>query len=192
MSLIAGNLGVVQRLFDSQQVRWAVCAGAAAHLYGTRRPIHDIDILVERGQLQRVVNVLHMQQKAVQFDGRRVMWRGIKVFDDLSISRAGVMHPYPFDAAMTAHLRRIPLLGTQVVVLSPEDVVAHKVVAGRGREAGKCDLDDALGIIQRQTLDGDYLLQRLQSMQAETHAATVLAQLGISPVSWQTAVPSLQ
>ena len=30
MSLIAGNLAVVQRLLDGSQMQWAVCAGVAA------------------------------------------------------------------------------------------------------------------------------------------------------------------
>lgn len=51
MSLIAGNLGVVQRTLDAYQLAWAVCAGAAAHLYGNRRPIQDIDILIEPGKV---------------------------------------------------------------------------------------------------------------------------------------------
>ncbi len=93
MSLIAGNLGVIQRLLDVQQVSWAVCAGAAAHLYGNRRPIQDIDILVAPGQLPLVVQLLQRQQKAVQFNGQRILWRGIKVFDNLSIKRGSATYP---------------------------------------------------------------------------------------------------
>src|SRR3954465_5404326 len=100
MSLIAGNLGVVQRLLDGQKMLWGVCAGAAAHLYGDRRPIQDIDLLVMPGQLPTVVKLLQQQQKAVQFDGQRILWRGIKAFDDLSIRRGGLVHPYVLDADM--------------------------------------------------------------------------------------------
>src|SRR5215475_8479264 len=97
MSLIAGNLGVVQRLLDNQHLTWAVCAGAAAHLYGDRRPIQDVDLLVTPGQLPTVVKLLQQQQKAVQFDGQRILWRGIKVIDALSIKRNGTTHPYSLD-----------------------------------------------------------------------------------------------
>src|SRR5689334_25373233 len=102
MSLIAGNLGVVQRLLDTNQMKWGVCAGVAAHLYGDRRPIQDVDILVTTGKLPEVVKLLQQQQKAVQFDGQRILWRGIKLFDDLSVRRNGSVHPILLDEPMIA------------------------------------------------------------------------------------------
>jgi len=179
MSLIAGNLGVVQRLLDSQQVIWGVCAGAAAHLYGDRRPLQDVDLLVAPGQLPTVVKLLQQQQKSVQFDGQRILWRGIKVFDDLSIKRGGATYPYTLDELMTARLRRMPLLGATVLVLSPEDVLLHKIVMSRGAEQGKYDLADAAGIIRRQKLDLDYMRQRSQAMNANGSISSALTELGI-------------
>jgi Uncharacterised nucleotidyltransferase len=179
MSLIAGNLGVVQRLLDSQHVTWGVCAGAAAHLYGDRRPLQDVDLLVAPGQLPTVVKLLQQQQKSVQFDGQRILWRGIKVFDDLSIKRAGTTYPYTLDELMTTRLRRMPLLGATVLVLAPEDVLLHKIVMSRGAEQGKHDLADAAGIVRRQKLDLDYLRQRSQAMNTNGSIGGALAELGI-------------
>lgn len=179
MSLIAGNLGVAQRLLDSQRLIWGVCAGAAAHLYGDRRPLQDIDLLVTSGQLPTVVKLLQQQQKAVQFDGQRILWRGIKVFDDLSIKRSGTTHPYTLDEPMAARLRRMPLLGANVSVLAPEDVLLHKIVMSRGAEQGKYDLADAAGIVRRQKLDHDYLRQRMRAMNANGTISAALAELGL-------------
>jgi hypothetical protein len=179
MSLIAGNLGVVQRLLDSQQLTWAVCAGAAAHLYGDRRPIQDVDLLVMPGQLPAVVKLLQQQQKAVQFDGQRILWRGIKVFDNLSIKRNGATHPYTLDDLMAARLRRMPFLGATVSVLAPEDVLLHKIVMSRGAEQGKHDLADAAGIARRQRLDLDYLRQRSLTMNTNDAISAALAEIGI-------------
>lgn len=180
MSLIAGNLGVVQRLLDAQSMVWGVCAGAAAHLYGNRRPIQDVDLLVKPGQLSTVVKLLQQQQKAVQFDGQRILWRGIKVFDDLSIKRGGVTYPYTLDDPMSTQLRRIPLLGATVSVLSPEDVLLHKLVMNRGAEQGKHDIDDATGIIRRQKLDLEYLRQRMLMMNTNGTIDTTLSELGVA------------
>ncbi|HEU5099464.1 MAG TPA: hypothetical protein VFU22_10625 [Roseiflexaceae bacterium] len=179
MSLIAGNLGVVQRMLDANQMKWGVCAGVAAHLYGDRRPIQDVDVLVMPGKLPDVVKLLQQQQKAVQFDGQRILWRGIKVFDDLTIRRGGAVHPFVLDQAMIARLRRMSLLGAPVTVLAPEDILLHKIVLGRGADQGKHDLADAAGIVRRQQLDQDYLRQRLQTMNTNGSVLAGLAQLGV-------------
>jgi hypothetical protein len=179
MSLIAGNLGVVQRLLDANQMKWGVCAGVAAHLYGDRRPIQDVDVLVMPGKLPDVVKMLQQQQKAVQFDGQRILWRGIKVFDDLTVRRAGAAYPFVLDEPMIARLRRMSLLGAPVTVLSPEDVLLHKVLMSRGADQGKHDLADAAGIVRRQQLDYDYLRQRMQTMNTNGTIVAALAQLGV-------------
>lgn len=178
MSLIAGNLAVVARLLDTNKEPWAVCAGAAAHLYGDRRPIQDIDLLVTMGQLPTVVKLLQQQQKSVQFDGKRILWRGIKVFDDLTIRRTTIF-PFQLDELAQAKLRRMPLLGAPVAVLAPEDVLLHKVVLNRGLDQGKHDLADARGIIRRQSLDLDYLRNRIERMGAASFLPA-LAELGIT------------
>lgn len=180
MSLIAGNLSVVQRLLDNHDIQWGVCAGAAAHLYGNRRPIQDIDILVAARGLEMIVQLLQREQKAVQFDGKRVLWRGIKFFDDLSVRRPGSHHPFVLDTPMHAHLRRMPLLGTRVALLAPEDVLIHKLLMGRGSEQGKHDLSDAAGIVRRQSLDMAYMEERMQLSNAREAIRPKLEELGIT------------
>ncbi|MFO7167438.1 MAG: hypothetical protein DIU80_005350 [Chloroflexota bacterium] len=180
MSLIAGNLGVVQRTLDGSTIPWAVCAGAAAHLYGNRRPIQDVDILVAGGRLADVGRLLQQQNKVVQYDGQRILWRGIKVFDDLSVRRNGVVFPLALDDLMRARLRRLSLLGAPVAVLPPEDVLIHKLLLGRGPEQGKHDYADAAGIVRRQQLDLDYLRERIEAMGAAPHIGAALAELGIT------------
>lgn len=180
MSLIAGNLGVVQRLLDGSGLAWGVCAGAAAHLYGNRRPIQDVDLLVTRGELTRVVGLLQSAQKAVQFDGQRIIWRGIKVFDDLTIRRGVASYPLTLDALMAGRMRRMPLLGAPVQVLPPEDVLAHKLLLNRGMEEGKHDQADAEAIARRQSLDLDYLRQRVALLNAEEALLPRLAELGLN------------
>ncbi|NTV65050.1 MAG: hypothetical protein HGA65_16190 [Oscillochloris sp.] len=179
MSLIAGNLAVVQRLLDGKQLAWGVIAGAAAHLYGNRRPIQDVDLIVTSGALSTVVQLLQGNGKAVQFDGQRIIWRGIKIFDDLTIRRDGKVFPLTLDAPMQAHLRKLSLLGAPVSVIAPEDVVIHKLLLDRGSAFGKYDQSDVEGILRRQTLDVAYLNDRLGLMRAE-HLQDRLRQLGIA------------
>lgn len=180
MSLIAGNLAVVQRLLDGAGLPWGVFAGAAAHLYGNRRPIQDVDLLVQKGKLGAVVQLLQGSGKAVQYDGQRIIWRGIKLFDDLSLRRAGRVHPLLLDEPMRAHLRRMPLLGATVGVVSPEDVVAHKLLLGRGPAEGKHDDADVAGVVRRQQLELDYLRERARLLDAEGVLRGRLAELGVT------------
>lgn len=179
MSLIAGNLGVIQRLLDTDRVVWGVCAGAAAHLYGNRRPIQDVDILVGPGKLQAVVKLLQSQNKVVQFDGQRILWRGIKVFDDLTIKKGGTVYPFVIDEPMSKRMRRLSLLGALVPVLPPEDIVLHKLVLNRGSELGKHDHTDAAGIVRRQQFDLEYLRHRMQAMHTNGTTLAALAALGV-------------
>lgn len=180
MSLIAGNLAVVQRILDQDGLPWGVVAGAAAHLYGNRRPIQDVDLLVPRGKLSAVVQLLQGSGKAVQFDGQRILWRGIKLFDDLSVRRAGRAHALVLDQPMQLRLRRLSLLGAMVAVVSPEDVVAHKLLLDRGLAEGKHDHDDAAGIVRRNSLDTAYLLERARLLGAEAQLRERLAELGVA------------
>ena len=179
MSLIAGNLGVAQRLLDPSGTTWAICAGAAAHVYGNRRPIQDVDILVGQGRLPEVVKLLQSQNRVVQFDGQRILWRGIKFFDDLTIRRPGAVYPFVFDSFMQTRLRRIPLLGSVVPVLPPEDIVLLKLAHDRGPEQGKHDRVDAQGVVRRQQLDLEYLRQREQAMRLNGAVTALLAEMGI-------------
>jgi len=179
MSLIAGNLAIVQHLLDGDQIPWVVIGGAAAHLYGDRRPLNDIDILIERRALPRIVTMLQQSHKAVQSDGTRVIWRGIKVFADLTVRLDGVSHPFWLDEPMQQRRRRMPLLGTQVFLAAPEDIVAHKLLLRRGPEQGKHDVNDAAGIIRRHQLDVDYLMMRLQAMNALNIVQPRLSELGV-------------
>lgn len=171
MSLIAGNLGLMQRLLDEHQVLWGIYGGAAAHFYGNRRPIKNIDILVTVGALRDIVHYMQQIKKVVQFDGRRIMWSGINLCDDLSLKVDGTTCSIKMDQPMTEHLRQVPLLGSRVWMLAPEDILIHKLLQNRGEEQGKFDFEDAASIAKRQQLDLDYVRARLHT----SNSATVLA-----------------
>lgn len=166
MSLIAGNLGIVQRLFDENAIVWGICGGAASHLYGNRRPIKNIDILVSPDALKAVMGLMQKAKRVGQFDGRRIMWSGINIFDNLTFRDAEGEHPFALDQPMIEHLRRMQLLGSRVTVLAPEDVLVHRMLFHRGAEHRMNDYEDAAAIVQRQQLNIDYLKERLRSFKA--------------------------
>jgi hypothetical protein len=180
MSLIAGNLGIIQRLLDAQEIIWGVFGGAAAHVYGNRRPIKNIDILVAPGQLSKVNQAMKEAKRVVQFDGRRIMWSGINMCDDLTVRREGASYPFKLDPSMSEHARRLPLLGSRVLLLSPEDIFVHKILLGRTGEPGMKDQNDAQSVAQRQTFDRDYLTERIQRCNASVLVKPTLEEMGLA------------
>lgn len=182
MSLIAGNLGAVQRLLDDAGWRWGVCSGAAAYVYGVRRPIANIDILLPPGFLRELRDLLARNRFVAQYDGRVLLWRGIKLFDDLGLSGDRGRHPFLLDDEMQARLRRLPLLGSRVLVLAPEDVIVQKallVLYGEKdpTKSHRQDLETLLRV-QGASLDRDYLQRRMRLCLAEGAVASLLEELG--------------
>ena len=179
MSLIAGNLNVVQRTLDAAELSWGVYAGAAAYLYGHPRPINNVDIVVGAGSLQQISRLLQEGNRAVQFDGNRLLWRGINIYDDAAIRRGGRVYPFGLDEPMVAHLRRKPLLGARVLALAPEDVIVHKLILAAGPEKSDVHLGDAQGVLKRQKLDLDYFRERLRLTGADPDVLARAQGLGI-------------
>jgi hypothetical protein len=183
MSLIAGNLGSVQRLLDDAGLDWGVCSGAAAYVYGSRRPIENVDILLAQGSLRRVKDLLEQNRRMAQYDGRILLWRGIKMFDDLTVKVAGNRYPFLMDEAMAERLRRRPLLGSRVLVLAPEDVLVHKSLLSLQKDVQRSNHQrdfDALVRIQGAGLDQDYLQQRIRLCQAEEQVRSLFEEAGLS------------
>ncbi|WP_110518624.1 hypothetical protein [Herpetosiphon llansteffanensis] len=180
MSLIAGNLAVVQKLLDGAQMAWGIYGGAAAHFYGSRRPINDIDIVVPANKLSEIARLLQQGQKAVQYDGGRILWRGIILQEDLTIRQNGAVYPFVLDDPMIERLQRKPLLGSRVLFLAPEDILVHKLILYRGSDQQRFDIVDCEGIIKRQQLDLEYLNQRLQNSNATALVTPRIAEMGVT------------
>jgi hypothetical protein len=183
MSLIAGNLGAVQRLLDNAKLPWGICAGSAAHLYGVRRPIKNIDILLPPGCLRQVRDILKKNRLTAQYDGRILLWRGIKIFDDLTLTIDGLRYPFLMDEPMQEHLRRLPLLGVRALIIAPEDVLAHKsllIVGDNTRGKPHREDFDAIVRMQGERLNKDYLAQRLNLCQARIQVQHLFTEAAIS------------
>lgn len=166
MSLLAGNLGIIRKLLEDHATVWGICGGAASHLYGNRRPIRNIDILIPPATIKPVMDLMHAAKRVGQFDGRRILWGGVSIFDNLSFRDEEGEHPFFLDQLMVKHLRPMHLLGSRVMVLAPEDIIAHKMLFRRGAEHRANDYEDVVAIARRHTLDLAYLKQRLQLFNA--------------------------
>jgi hypothetical protein len=84
---------------------------------------------------------------------------------------------------MQEHLRRLPLLGSRVLMLCPEDVLAHKaLLALADATPGKHHRGDieAITRVQGGKLDLPYLVERLAVCQAREIARPLFAEVGIT------------
>jgi hypothetical protein len=149
-------LSEVARRLDEAGVLWAVFAGAAASVYGVKRPITDIDVLVPAAAGDQVARLFPEAQIERRENG--AVWTlhllGCDIVAGLSLIE--------LDPQMIARLRRHDLAGVSVPVIPPEDNIVLKAVAGRGPEQGKHDWEDVAEMMAAlPELDWTYLHWRL-------------------------------
>jgi len=151
---VASNLSLeeVARRLDGAGIAWAVFAGAAASVYGSARPLTDVDILVPSVEGDRVAALFSEAQVKRRGDGS-VQWVQLPGCDIL----AGLTL-MDLDAQMAARLQRHTIAGVVVPVIPPEDNILLKAVWGRGAEVGKHDWEDVQAMMAHlPALDWEYL-----------------------------------
>jgi hypothetical protein len=158
-------LAKLARTLDAARIPYMVIGGQAVLLHGEPRLTRDIDITlgVDSSQLKTV-------QDAVTQIGLSPAVKEVEAFvrstNVLPLSnlptgiRVDLIFSFsPYEAG--AIQRAIPVLleGVQVRFASAEDLIIHKLVAGRPR-----DIEDVKGILARKpSLDEPYLTQWLAS-----------------------------
>jgi hypothetical protein len=163
----------VARRLDEAGVPWAVFAGAAASVYGVKRPITDIDILVPAAAGDQIAQLFPEAQIETRHGG--AIW-ALQLPGGYDIV-AGLRF-LELDAQMIGRLRRREIAGVSVPVIPPEDNIVLKAVAGRGPEQGKRDWEDVAEMMATlPELDRDYLLWRLRRSAPEERIREVRGRL---------------
>ena len=157
----------ISRRLQKSQIPYIVVGGQAVLLYGDPRMTRDIDITlgVDIDQLARVtdaVNDLPFSILARDFEAFVRSTRVLPIEHRESGIRIDLIFSFsPYEQLAIARARIMDLDGTSVSYASPEDIIVHKMVAGRPR-----DLEDIKGILIRQTgLDQEYVRQWLSSFE---------------------------
>lgn len=149
---IARALRWIASVLDDLGVRWVVAGGLAARAHGATRPLHDIDLYVEEGALERIlprVRAHHAHGPRRHRDERwdclflEVRYAGeeIELAEDARCRhRSGADAPWhpagvDFDAA-----DRREVSGVEVPVMPLEALVAYK--RRLGREVDRRDLEE--------------------------------------------------
>ena len=151
---------------DKAGVHWTVFAGAAAHCYGSKRKVSDIDILVRGADLEKARAVL----KNVD---------GVDVVADLEVNVEGETCLFFMNDEMEEKIQRRRLLDVEIPVVPVEDNVIFKAILQRTQKQGKHDIEDIQCMIKNEKIDLEYLKKRIQKYHAENRVKPLLKLLGI-------------
>jgi hypothetical protein len=145
--------------FDRSQIPYMIIGGQAVQLYGEPRMTRDIDLTLGLGAegLDRILDVSsRCRLKPVTPEPAEFV-RETMVLPALD-ERTGIRVDFVFSATdyerqAISRSRPVDLGGVKVSFAAVEDVVIHKLVAGRPR-----DIDDVRGILAKTSgLDREYV-----------------------------------
>lgn len=144
---------------DRQSIPYMIIGGQAVLLYGEPRLTRDIDVTVgigtdRMGTLLAVVAGLSLKaipENVEDFVSRTMVLPAVEEASGVRIDFILSFTPYESEALGRA--RTLAMKGEEVRFASPEDVIIHKVFAGRPR-----DLEDVRGILLKNPdLDRSYI-----------------------------------
>lgn len=181
---LAQMLRQVAARLDASGIFWSVFSGAAATCYGVQRPITDIDIALHSEDTARILALFpdgqpkptkHSGEYALDF-GQVEIWWGT-----LYLRGGGRLYAVPFDEQMRQRVTRQTILGIDVPVSAPEDIIVLKAILQRGPEQDKHDLEDIQAIAHTlgNRLDLAYLKERASACGALARVEAYMQPLGI-------------
>ena len=144
---LLGRLGAA---LDAAGLGYMVIGGQAVLIYGEPRLTRDIDVTIaaKLDQLPRVLELTEALGLEVLVDAEEFVRETMVLpcrdpSTEIRVDFILADTTYEREAIQRAHLVR--LAGTHVRFASPEDLVVHKILAGRAR-----DLDDVRSILLKQ------------------------------------------
>ncbi|HVS31033.1 MAG TPA: hypothetical protein VMS98_06230 [Thermoanaerobaculia bacterium] len=143
----------VARLLERADLAYGLYGGLAVAAWGVPRETKDADMAVVSADAARLVEILQQDgiRAVAAFD--RVRFGGLVVSratllggpEDTGLNTVDLVEPESprYAAVAVARALRAPLRGSEISLLTPEDVVIFKVLSTRDK-----DLEDAAAIIQ--------------------------------------------
>lgn len=142
---------IISRIASALKARhipYMIIGGQAVLLYGEPRFTRDIDITlgVDIDYLEEILSIVNkLLLKPLPKDIRTFVGQTmvLPVLDETSGIRIDFIFSFtPYEAKAIKKARKILLMGNEVCFASPEDVIIHKIFAGRPR-----DLEDVRTIL---------------------------------------------
>lgn len=153
---------------DAARLPYMIIDGQAVLLYGEPRLTRDVDITLGAtpDDLERVLSAVGTLGLRLLVEDPsefvRQTWV-LPTLDEESGLRVDFIFSWtPYESEAIAHARVVEIDKCPVRFAASEDVVIHKILAGRPR-----DLEDARSILRKQQVDAAYIRQWLSTF-AET------------------------
>jgi predicted nucleotidyltransferase len=149
------------------RLTYMVIGGQAILLYGEPRLTKDIDITLGVGvegyaQISHLVRELALRVLVDDPEAFVHKTMVLPVIEDASGIRVDFIFSHsPYEQQAIARAREVPFGATIVKFASLEDVVIHKIIAGRGR-----DIEDVRSILLKNpAYDADYITRWLKEFE---------------------------
>lgn len=154
----------ISSVLERHNIPYMLIGGQAVLLYGEPRLTRDIDITlgVDVDKLQNIISLagelaLKILPENIETFARQTMVLPV-VHEETGIRVDFIFSFSPYEQQAIAKARKVRILDQDVYFAAPEDVVIHKIVAGRPR-----DIEDVRGIMLRMPeIDIAYIRQWLQ------------------------------
>lgn len=156
--MVSNLLIRLAQALDEAQIPYMLIGGQAVLLYGEPRLTRDVDITVglPPREVERVMEVIHRVDLRLLVQNPRDFVQKtwvLPTLDEETGLRVDFIFSWtPYEQEALGRAREVKIKGYPVRFASPEDVIIHKVIAGRPR-----DLEDVRTILRKQTLDLAYI-----------------------------------
>ncbi len=157
-------LAKIANALDRLRIGYMVIGGQAVLLYGEPRLTKDIDITLGVGVegLTQITDLVHGLSLKVLVDNPEAFVHKtmvLPVIEDATGIRVDFIFSHsPYEQQAITRTRAVRFGATAVNFASLEDVVIHKIIAGRGR-----DIDDVKAILLKNPdYDTDYITRWLK------------------------------
>jgi len=162
--MLARLLEQIALALDERRVPYMVIGGQAVLLYGEPRLTQDIDVTLGAGpdRLEEILDLVRARGWQVLVEESEDFVRRTLVLpcsDPETGLRIDLIFSHSeYERQAMDRVRRVPVGNAQVRFASLEDVVIHKIIAGRSR-----DLEDVRGILLKNpTCQAEYIRHWLQ------------------------------
>jgi hypothetical protein len=183
----------LKKEFRKNNIWWGFFAGFAVSKYVPKleREVTDIDIFCDEKDFEKAIQIMSkfphtgVVRSKGMFDLMSVGFNlssEVEIVASIRINKDGRTYLFSSDSEMKKRCRMIKVENEDMPFISPEDIIALKLLGGRGRETGKHDIEDALEIMRSVEIDKNYLLERAERSHGYEKIKKSLSELGFMPV----------